>query len=155
GSGFAVLFIDLDRFKQINDSLGHAVGDRVLIQIADRLREGLRAVDTAARLGGDEFVLLLSQVDAQGAEIAARRLLSSLARPVEVADMSFSLTASIGIAMYPEDGKDADELIRNADSAMYAVKERGRSDFRFYQRHMNIDLLSRMKLDQALRGALE
>ncbi|MCK7593352.1 sensor domain-containing protein [Pseudomarimonas salicorniae] len=154
-SGFAVMFIDLDRFKQINDSLGHAFGDRVLVEIADRLRIGLRAVDTASRLGGDEFVLVLSQVDAAGAEIAARRLLTDLAKPVVVDEMTFTLTASIGIAMYPDDGEDADELIKNADSAMYAVKERGRSDFRFYQRHMNVGLLSRMKLDQALRRALD
>jgi diguanylate cyclase (GGDEF)-like protein/PAS domain S-box-containing protein len=154
-SRFAVLFIDLDRFKQINDSLGHAFGDRVLVEIAARLREGLRVVDTAARLGGDEFVLLLSQADSQGAEVAARRLLASLSNPVLIDDMSFTLTASVGIAMYPDDGEDADELVKNADSAMYAVKERGRADFRFYQRHMNIGLLSRMKLDQALRRALE
>jgi diguanylate cyclase (GGDEF)-like protein/PAS domain S-box-containing protein len=154
-SGFAVLFIDLDRFKQINDSLGHAFGDRVLVEIASRLRDGLRAVDTAARQGGDEFVLLLSQVDSQGTEIAARRLLRRLAQPVQVGEMSFTLTASIGIAMYPDDGRDMEELIKNADSAMYAVKERGRSDFRFYQRHMNIGLLSRIKLDQSLRKALD
>ncbi len=152
---FAVLFIDLDRFKQINDSLGHAFGDRVLVAIADRLREGLRAVDTAARLGGDEFVLVLAQIESQGVETAARRLLERLGKPVLVDEMSFTLTASIGIAMYPEDGEDMDELVKNADSAMYAVKERGRADFRFYQRHMNIGLLSRMKLDQALRRALE
>ena len=152
---FAVLFIDLDRFKQINDSLGHAFGDRVLVAIADRLREGLRAVDTAARLGGDEFVLVLAQIESQGVETAARRLLERLGKPVLVDEMSFTLTASIGIAMYPEDGEDMDELVKNADSAMYAVKERGRADFRFYQRHMNIGLLSRMKLDQALRRAME
>lgn len=154
-SGFAVLFIDLDRFKQINDSLGHALGDRVLVEIAARLRQGLRAVDTAARLGGDEFILLLNQVDAQGAEVAARRLLHALSQPVQVDEMRFMLSASIGIAMYPTDGEDMDALIKNADSAMYAAKERGRADLRFYRPHMNLDLLSRMKLDQALRTALE
>ncbi|MFN8769005.1 MAG: EAL domain-containing protein [Lysobacteraceae bacterium] len=151
---FAVLFIDLDRFKQINDSLGHGYGDRVLMIIADRLRDCIRQVDTAARIGGDEFIVLLAGVDAQGAEIAARRILNAVAQPVDVADMSFRLTVSIGIAMYPEDGADAEELARNADSAMYAVKERGRADLRFYQRQMNIGLLSRMKLDHALRQAL-
>jgi diguanylate cyclase (GGDEF)-like protein/PAS domain S-box-containing protein len=154
-SGFAVLFIDLDRFKQINDSLGHAFGDRVLVEVAERLKHNLRQIDTAARLGGDEFVLLLNQVDSQGAETAARRVLADIVRPVRVDEMSFALTASIGIAMYPDDGADMDELIKNADSAMYAVKERGRADFRFYQRQMNIGLLSRMKLDQALRQALD
>ncbi|MCE2944761.1 MAG: bifunctional diguanylate cyclase/phosphodiesterase, partial [Xanthomonadaceae bacterium] len=99
-------------------------------------------------------IVLLAGVDAQGAEIAARRILNAVAQPVDVADMSFRLTVSIGIAMYPEDGADAEELARNADSAMYAVKERGRADLRFYQRQMNIGLLSRMKLDHALRQAL-
>jgi diguanylate cyclase (GGDEF)-like protein/PAS domain S-box-containing protein len=152
---FAVLFLDLDRFKQINDSLGHAFGDRVLVEVAERLTQCLRQIDTAARLGGDEFVLLLNQVDGGGAEAVARRALQSVLQPITLDGMSFSLTCSIGIAMYPEDGGDMEELIKNADSAMYAVKERGRSDFRFYQRQMNIGLLSRVKLDHALRQALE
>ncbi|MBD8527206.1 sensor domain-containing protein [Pseudomarimonas arenosa] len=152
---FATFFIDLDRFKQINDSLGHAFGDRVLVEVAERLRLCLRQVDTAARLGGDEFILLLNKVDAVGAETAARRVLNALAEPIELDDMRFNLSCSIGIAMYPGDGTDMDELIKNADSAMYAVKERGRSDFRFYQRQMNIGLLARVKLDQALRQALK
>lgn len=152
---FAVLFLDLDRFKQINDSLGHAFGDRVLVEVSDRLGDCLRQIDTAARLGGDEFILLLNQVDASGAESVARRALNSLVRPIEVDGMNFSVTCSIGIAMYPEDGSDMEELLKNADSAMYAVKQRGRSDFRFYQRQMNIDLLARMKIDHALRQAVE
>lgn len=152
---FAVLFIDLDRFKQINDSLGHAFGDRVLVTVAERLKECVRQIDTAARLGGDEFMVLLANVDAAGAEIAARRILRAISEPIPVDDMRFQLTVSIGIAMYPEDGTDAEELTRNADSAMYAVKERGRADIRFYQRQMNIGLLSRVKLDHALRHALE
>lgn len=151
---FAVLFIDIDRFKQINDSLGHGQGDRILAIVADRLRDCVRQVDTAARIGGDEFIALLAGVDAQGAELAARRVLNAIAQPVELAEMSFRLTVSIGIAMYPEDGADAEELTRNADSAMHAVKERGRADLRFYKRQMNIGLLSRMKLDHALREAL-
>ena len=151
---FAVLFIDLDRFKQINDSLGHGFGDRVLVTVSDRLRDCIRQVDTAARIGGDEFIILLAGVDAPGAEIAARRILNAVSQPVLVDEMSLSLTVSIGIAMFPEDGADADELAKNADSAMYAVKERGRADLRFYQRQMNIGLLSRMKLDHALRHAL-
>ncbi|GIX36800.1 MAG: histidine kinase [Silanimonas sp.] len=152
---FAVLFIDLDRFKQINDSLGHAFGDRVLVTVAERLKECVRQIDTAARLGGDEFMVLLANVDAAGAEIAARRILRAISEPIPVDDMRFQLTVSIGIAMYPEDGTDAEELTKNADSAMYAVKERGRADIRFYQRQMNIGLLSRVKLDHALRHALE
>ena len=151
---FAVLFVDLDRFKQINDSMGHGIGDRVLVVVAERLRDCVRQIDTAARLGGDEFMVLLAGIDSAGAEIAARRILNAVSQPVPVDGMNFSLTVSIGIAMYPEDGADAEELTRNADSAMYAVKERGRADVRFYQRQMNIGLLSRMKLDHALRQAL-
>ncbi len=152
--GFALLFLDLDRFKQINDSLGHMFGDRVLIEVAERIKDCLRQVDTAARLGGDEFVLLLHKADARGAEITARRISTACAQPFALDDMSFTLTCSIGIALYPDDGQTMDDLIKNADSAMYHVKERGRSDFRFYQRQMNVGLLSRMKLDHAMRQAL-
>ncbi|GGC96489.1 sensor domain-containing protein [Undibacterium terreum] len=154
-STFALLFIDLDHFKQINDSLGHPFGDRVLIEVTERLKKCIRQVDTASRLGGDEFVLLLHQADASGAEICARRVLEELNVPFTLDGMSFTVTCSIGVALYPADGMTMDDLIKNADSAMYHVKERGRSDFRFYQRQMNIGLLSRMKLDHAMRQALE
>jgi diguanylate cyclase (GGDEF)-like protein/PAS domain S-box-containing protein len=154
-STFALLFIDLDHFKQINDSLGHPFGDRVLIEVTERLKKCIRQVDTASRLGGDEFVLLLHQADAGGAEICARRVLEELNVPFTLDGMSFTVTCSIGVALYPADGMTMDDLIKNADSAMYHVKERGRSDFRFYQRQMNIGLLSRMKLDHAMRQALE
>jgi diguanylate cyclase (GGDEF)-like protein/PAS domain S-box-containing protein len=154
-STFALLFLDLDHFKQINDSLGHPFGDRVLIEVTERLKKCIRQVDTASRLGGDEFVLLLHQADASGAEICARRVLEELNAPFTLDGMSFTVTCSIGVALYPVDGTSMDDLIKNADSAMYHVKERGRSDFRFYQRQMNIGLLSRMKLDHAMRQALE
>lgn len=153
-SPLAVMFLDLDRFKQINDSLGHIFGDRVLVEVAERIKGCLRQADTAARLGGDEFVLLLHQTDAHGAETTARRVLEALSAPYVIDEMTFTVTCSIGIALYPGDGTTIDDLIKNADSAMYHVKERGRGDFRFYQRQMNIDLLSRMKLDQAMRQAL-
>ena len=152
---FALLFLDLDHFKQINDSLGHHFGDRVLIEVTERLKTCIRQVDTAARLGGDEFVLLLHQADASGAEICARRVLAELKAPFSLDGMHFNVTSSIGVALYPADGSTMDDLIKNADSAMYHVKERGRSDFRFYQRQMNIGLLSRMKIDHAMRQALE
>jgi len=154
-STFALLFLDLDHFKQINDSLGHPFGDRVLQQVTERLKKCIRQVDTAARLGGDEFVLLLHEANAEGAEICARRVLEELSAPFSLDGMHFTVTASIGIALYPDDGNSMADLIKNADSAMYHVKERGRSDFRFYQRQMNIGLLSRMKLDHAMRQALE
>ncbi|MBI1834773.1 MAG: EAL domain-containing protein, partial [Burkholderiales bacterium] len=152
---FAILFLDLDNFKQINDSLGHSVGDQVLIEVTDRLSQCLRQVDTAARLGGDEFVLLLHQANAAGAEICARRILDEVGAPFCLGEVQFSLTCSIGIALYPADGQRMEDLIKNADSAMYHVKERGRADFRFYQRQMNIDLLARVKIDHAMRLALE
>ena len=154
-TSFALLFLDLDHFKQINDSLGHPFGDKVLIEVTERLKRCIRQVDTAARLGGDEFVLLLHQADAGGAEICARRVLQELNTPFSIDGMNFTVTCSIGIALFPHDGDNMDDLIKNADSAMYHVKERGRSDFRFYQRQMNIGLLSRMKIDHAMRLALE
>jgi diguanylate cyclase (GGDEF)-like protein/PAS domain S-box-containing protein len=152
--GFALLFVDLDRFKQINDSLGHMFGDRVLVCVAERIKDCLRQVDTAARLGGDEFLILLHKTDARGAEIIARRILNSLSQPFVLDDFSFTITCSIGIALYPDDGETMDDLIKNADAAMYHVKERGRAGFRFYQRQMNVGLLSRMKIDHAMRQAL-
>ncbi len=152
---FALLFLDLDRFKHINDSLGHLFGDRVLVEVAERLKTCVRQVDTVARLGGDEFVLLLSQLDARGAETSARRVLEVLGQPFTLQGLNFSVTASIGIAMYPNDGTSMNDLIKNADAAMYRVKERGRAGLRFYQPQMNVDLLARMKLDHAMRLALE
>jgi diguanylate cyclase (GGDEF)-like protein len=155
GESAAVLFIDLDRFKNINDSLGHGSGDRVLVEVARRIKSDMRDVDTLSRLGGDEFVALLEGADALGAEIAARRVLQAMAAPFEIEGMSFSLGCSVGVAMFPDDGKNMDDLIKCADTAMYRVKERGRGSFRFYQPQMNVDLLSRMKMDHAMRLAME
>ena len=155
GGTFAVMFIDLDRFKNINDSLGHAFGDRVLIEVTERILHCMRDVDTLSRMGGDEFVAFLQDADALGAEVAARRILDAMAQPFLVDEMNFSLGCSIGIAMYPADGRSLDDLIKCADTAMYRVKERGRGNFRFYQPQMNVDLLSRMKLDHAMRRAME
>jgi diguanylate cyclase (GGDEF)-like protein/PAS domain S-box-containing protein len=155
GSSCAVLFIDLDRFKNVNDSLGHAIGDRVLVEVAARVKNCLCDVDAMCRLGADEFVVFLQEAEALGAEVAARRVLESLAQPLHVDNLSFSLGCSIGVAMYPDDGKTVDELIQCANIAMHRVKERGRGDFRFYQPQMNVDLLSRMKMDHAMRLAME
>ncbi|WP_027476926.1 sensor domain-containing protein [Curvibacter gracilis] len=152
---FAVLFLDLDRFKNINDSLGHQFGDRVLIQVADRIRSCLRDVDTLCRLGGDEFVLYLHDVDVAGAERVASRVLEALSRPFLQDEMNFSIGCSIGVAMYPGDGNTLDELIKQADTAMYEVKGAGRGHVRFYRPQMNVDMLSRMKLETALRQAIE
>lgn len=154
-TNFAVLFLDLDHFKKINDSLGHQYGDQVLVEVAQRLCNNIREIDIASRLGGDEFVLMLEQTDARGAEISAQRILEALAMPFTINSINFTVTCSIGIALYPEDGLTFDDLIKNADSAMYHAKEHGRSGFRFYQPQMNMGLLSRMKLDHAMRLALE
>lgn len=155
GSTFAVMFIDLDRFKNINDSLGHAFGDRVLIEAASRIQQTLREVDTLCRVGGDEFIAFLQEADAFGAEIVARRILEKLGQAFVLDAVNFSLGCSIGVAMYPEDGRTLDTLIQCADTAMFRVKERGRGNFRFYQPQMNVDLLSRVKMDHAMRLAMD
>lgn len=155
GSEFGVFYLDLDRFKTFNDSMGRTFGDRVLVEVAERIKRCLRDVDTLCRLGGDEFVIFLQEIDAHCAEVLARRVLEVIGRPFQIDDVSFSVGCSIGIALYPEDGKSLDDLIRCADAAMYLVKERGRGSFRFYQPQMNVDLLSRMKMDHAMRQAME
>ena len=154
-SRFAIFFIDLDRFKNINDSMGHAFGDKVLIEVSERIKGCMREVDTLSRLGGDEFVAFLQDADAHGAEMAARRMLGTMSQSFQISGMSFSLGCSIGVALYPDDGDTLDELIRCADTAMYRVKDRGRGSFRFYQPQMNVDLLSRMKMDHAMRIAMD
>ncbi len=155
GGSFAILFVDLDRFKNINDSYGHQMGDGVLREVAGRIQLCLRQEDTLCRLGGDEFVVFLNGAQARGAENMARRMLDSLALPFTVNQETFSVGCSIGIAMYPTDGRSLDALISCADTAMHRVKEHGRGNFRFYQPQMNVDLLARMKLDHAMRQALE
>ncbi|MDD0815279.1 EAL domain-containing protein [Curvibacter sp. HBC28] len=154
-TSFAILFLDLDRFKNINDSLGHQFGDRVLVQVAGRIRSCLRDVDTLCRLGGDEFVVYLHGVEAEGAELVVGRILQELTRPFLQDDMNFSIGCSIGVAMYPQDGSTLDDLIKQADTAMYEVKATGRGHFRFYRPQMNVDVLSRMKLETAMRQALD
>jgi diguanylate cyclase (GGDEF)-like protein len=154
---FAVLKLNLDRFKHVNDTLGYAFGDNVLIEVADRLRDGLRDGDAVARLGGDEFVLLLNRADASAAEAGARRLMEVLRRPFHQSAMSFTVTASIGIATAPSDGTTMDELLAHADAAMQEVKKAGRAGYRFHRSQMQrrrADSRSRMKLDHAMRQAL-
>jgi diguanylate cyclase (GGDEF)-like protein/PAS domain S-box-containing protein len=154
GTSFALLFLDLDRFKHINDSLGHQFGDRVLSDVAERIKSCLRQVDTVARLGGDEFVMLGHQVDAAGAEATARRVIDAMARPFMLDGLSFTVTCSIGIALYPNDGTSMDELLRHADKAMYSVKEGGGAGYRFHLPRKDVDLRSRMRIDHAMRQAL-
>ncbi len=154
---FALLFLNLDRFKHINETLGHTFGDRVLLEVAERIKGSTRQVDAVARLGGDEFVLLAHQADENGAEAAAWRVMEALKRPFNGGDLSFTVTASIGIAMQPNDGSSFDELMRRAESAMREVKHAGRAAFRFHRpRPAQADARSRsrMHLDHAMRQAL-
>jgi len=154
GTSFALMFLDLDRFKHINDSLGHAFGDRVLVDVAERIKACLRQVDTVARLGGDEFVMLVHQAEVAGAEATARRVIEAMALPFTLGGLSFTVTCSIGIARFPDDGASMDELLRHADKAMYGVKEAGRAGYRFHHPHKDVDLRSRMRIDHAMRQAL-
>ncbi len=157
GAPFALLFVNLDRFKHVNDTLGHAFGDRVLVDVAERMKSCVRQVDTVARVGGDEFVLVAHQADARGAEATARRVLQAMQLPFSQGELSFTLTCSIGIALCPHDGSTLDELVGAADAAMHLVKDTGRDSFRFHERRADTDAVdprSRMKLDHAMRQAL-
>lgn len=151
---FAVLFLDLDRFKHINDTFGHAFGDRVLLETTERLQGCLRQVDMVARPSGDEFVLTVHEADTPGAEAAARRVIDAMNKPFVLDGISFTVTCSIGIAMYPADGADMEALLRSADMAMYEVKSLGRAGYRFFQPGKEVDLRNRVKLDHAMRQAL-
>lgn len=151
---FAILFLDLDRFKIINDSLGHPFGDRVLKLVAERLQSSLRATDMLCRLGGDEFVIYLHASEASIAQSVARRILDDMLRSFVLDGMAFSIQCSIGVALYPQDGSTLDELIKQADTAMYRVKDRGRGSYGFYQPQMNANLLSRMQMEHGMRQAL-
>ncbi|MEP6874882.1 MAG: EAL domain-containing protein [Burkholderiales bacterium] len=157
GSPFAVLFLNLDRFNHINETLGRVFGDRVLLDVAERIKGCVRGADTIARLGGDEFVVLAHQADDGGAHAAATRLLDALKRPFEQGGMSFTVTASIGVALYPSDGATMDELLRRADAAMREVKRAGRAGYRFHRSRpgaTDTRSRSRMMLDHAMRMAL-
>ncbi len=154
---FALLFLNLDGFKHINDTLGHAFGDSVLVEVAGRLRGCLHPGDSVARLGGDEFVLLMNQADADAAEASASRMLDALRRPFHQAGISFTVTASIGITLVPGDGTTMDELMGHADAAMHAAKKAGRACYRFHRpqaRPVALVSRSRMQLDHAMRLAL-
>jgi predicted signal transduction protein with EAL and GGDEF domain len=175
GHSAALLFIDLDNFKRINDSIGHGRGDRLLVEIAKRLAGELREDDAInyfsdsnvdevdprdgnteiARLGGDEFTVVLSDVrDVRDVESVAQRVIQALSEPIALHSHNPVVTPSIGIAMYPQDGLDADSLVRNADTAMYAAKDDGRACFRFYNEEMNARSVEQLKLEEDLREAM-
>lgn len=151
-----LLFIDLDRFKNINDSLGHAAGDHILRQTAMRLKNVIRSDDTVARLGGDEFVVLVPRVrDERDLAEVAIKVRGALSAPYVLEDIPLHLSPSIGIAIYPEDGDSASMLIKNADAAMYLAKEKGRNNYQFYTPLLNSRTLDRLKLEYDLRVALD
>jgi diguanylate cyclase (GGDEF)-like protein/PAS domain S-box-containing protein len=152
----AVLYLDIDRFKHVNDSAGHAAGDRLLQSIAARLRACVRGSDTVSRQGGDEFVVLLSEVaHAQDAAVAAQKMLAALNEPHRVGELALYASASIGIATFPADGTTAEDLLKNADTAMYRAKECGRNNYQFFKAEMNLHALERHGLESDLRLALE
>jgi diguanylate cyclase (GGDEF)-like protein len=153
---FAMLFIDLDRFKIINDSLGHEAGDALLVETARRLRDNLRTDDIVARLGGDEFVVILEHSAALGEiEKVAAKLLDAVGQPVQLSGHECLATASIGIAMFPDHGSDVHTLTKNADMAMYLAKEDGKNNFRFFTREVKMPSIERLALENCLRHALE
>lgn len=152
----ALLFIDLDRFKTVNDTLGHPAGDELLSEAGRRMSGVLRESDTLARIGGDEFVLLLeAPADADDATRVARKLLKVMGSPVQIAGQALVVTASIGISLYPNDGEDADTLIRHADRAMYEAKQQGRNSFQFFAPAMTAGAFERLVMENALRSAVE
>jgi diguanylate cyclase (GGDEF)-like protein len=152
----AVLFIDLDRFKNINDTLGHALGDELLRQFGSRLFHCLRSRDTVGRLGGDEFtVLLVLPKGHQGAVTVANKIRDALRKPFDLNGHEINVTASIGITFFPDDGIDADTLLKYADTAMYRAKEAGRDTYRFFTAAMNVQAMAKLDLEHALRKALE
>jgi diguanylate cyclase (GGDEF)-like protein/PAS domain S-box-containing protein len=152
----AVLFLDLDGFKYINDSLGHLVGDKLLQSVAGRLQQHVRTPDTVSRQGGDEFVLLLQEVKRpEDAAVTARRVLRALSQAHSIDHHDLFVTASIGVSMYPEDGLNAETLLKNADTAMYQAKESGRQCYRFFKPVMNTHAVERQLVEEDLRRALE
>lgn len=150
----ALMFLDIDHFKRVNDSLGHSVGDELLCALAQRYAGVVRKVDTLARLGGDEFIILLPEVSAAAAADVARRVLEIAAAPFSVGGHALTITPSIGISLYPQDGKDIDTLLKNADTAMYKAKDLGRNTFQFYSSEMNMATLERLMMESNLRHAL-
>ncbi|NEV62801.1 bifunctional diguanylate cyclase/phosphodiesterase [Thiorhodococcus minor] len=153
---FALLFVDLDRFKEVNDTLGHAVGDALLLEVAKILAGQVREVDTIARLGGDEFVILLEDIPApRFAATFADRLMDLFAQPFQVQDSELFITASMGISIYPEDGVDRDTLVRHADVAMYQRKNAGRNGFSFFEKTMSEGAMERLRLVHDLRFAIQ
>ncbi len=156
GRSIAVFFLDLDNFKTINDTIGHAYGDRLLLKVGEQLRLKLRKCDTLARLGGDEFIMLQSNVkDMDEVYRLAARMLDVFKKPWMLDDREFYVTASIGISVFPNDGSDLQELMKNADAAMYRAKEAGRNNFQIFTQELNMHIMERMEIENHLRRAAE
>ncbi len=156
GTRLALLFLDLDNFKHINDSLGHATGDKLLQSVAKRICGCVRRSDTVSRQGGDEFVILvLENKHAESAVLSAKKILDALSAPHSIAELELNVTPSIGISTYPEDGQDAETLMQNADTAMYQAKEKGRNNYQFFKSEMNVRAVERQVIEANLRHALE
>jgi diguanylate cyclase (GGDEF)-like protein/PAS domain S-box-containing protein len=152
----AVMFLDLDLFKRINDTLGHGVGDSVLVEMSERLKSCVRDCDTVARMGGDEFTIMQSEiVSAEDAARLARRVIDSICLPFQIDNRELYLTTSVGIAIFPEDGDDPEVLVKNADIAMYRAKDLGRNSYQLYTPSMNAKSFERLAMESALRKALE
>jgi diguanylate cyclase (GGDEF)-like protein/PAS domain S-box-containing protein len=152
----ALLFVDLDNFKNVNDSLGHPVGDALLMQVAARLRHLARKDDTVARLSGDEFVIVLENIHAaDDTVILARKLIDAFNQPFTVQGHELHVTLSIGISLYPRDGRDVETLVRNADAALYRAKEEGRNNFYYYTEELTSTVLDRLRIEAALRNAIK
>ncbi|HEY8036619.1 MAG TPA: EAL domain-containing protein [Methylobacter sp.] len=156
GRQLAVMFMDLDRFKYINDSLGHGVGDQLLLSVAQRLVNCARHSDTVSRQGGDEFVLLLSSIEhPEDAALFAQKMLAALALPHRIDQRNLHISVSIGISIYPTDGRDAETLIKTADTAMYYAKESGRNNYKFFEQNMHVSAVQRQSIENSLHQALE
>lgn len=156
GGMLALLFLDLDRFKAVNDNLGHETGDQLLATVAKRLQACVRKVDTVSRLGGDEFVLLLTDVpNSHAASEVAQKIIDYLAENIEAPPHKLKISASIGLALYPDDGEDFDTLLKLADTAMYHAKECGRGTYRFFTDKMNIEAMERLKMRHGLAEAID
>jgi diguanylate cyclase (GGDEF)-like protein/PAS domain S-box-containing protein len=154
--GFSILFIDLDRFKNINDTLGHDAGDKLLQEMGTRLTQTVRASDVVARLGGDEFVILVQETsEAKQVAAVARKILSALVKPMFIGGQECRVTASIGVCMFPSDAGDEQTLMKNADIAMYRAKEDGKNNYKFYSDEINVHSFERLAMESSLRRALE
>ncbi|GAB7027626.1 sensor domain-containing protein [Geotalea toluenoxydans] len=152
----AIMCLDLDRFKSINDTLGHVAGDSLLATVAERLTECVWETDTVARIGGDEFVIIISAIEhAEDLNKIAEKILAAISKPLALNGQEIFITASIGIAIYPEDGTDVQGLLKNADLAMYKAKDQGRDTFQYFSQEMNVQTLEHLILENSLRRALE